>query len=230
MKWSQIAGLEVIEVEAPEQSEAVVILHGYGADAKDLAPLAGELALSSPRHWYFLNAPLRLDGPLMMEGRMWFPIDMMGLQMAMQQGRFRDFFNQELPQGFEKSVESVTGFLEQIASKHQHVTLGGFSQGAMVASMAALKATTPIQKLLLFSTTFAAQKLWEEAFDGARPAFQVFQSHGVQDPVLPVDEARRLAAFLREQDVEIEFHEFPGGHEISFEILQKARDFLTREL
>lgn len=229
MKWSKIAELDVIEVEAPPQSEAIVILHGYGADAKDLAPLAGELALQPPRHWYFLNAPLRLDGPLMIEGRMWFPIDMMSLQTAMQKGEFREFFNSEVPQGFEESLNSVTNVLQEIAHKHSKITLGGFSQGAMVAAQAALKTDVSIEKLLLFSTTFAGESLWAKAFEARDQTFKVFQSHGQQDPVLPVQEARRLNGFLTQHGIEAEYHEFSGGHEIPFEIMNKASEFLTRE-
>lgn len=229
MKWSKISDLEVIEVEAPENSEAIVILHGYGADAKDLAPLAGELALTPPKHWYFLNAPLRLDGPLMMEGRMWFPIDMMELQTAIQQKRFREYFNQDIPEGFESALRGVESFLDEISAKHPKITLGGFSQGAMVAGQAALRSKAPIEKLLLFSTTFAGEKLWKEAVEKNDFKFKIFQSHGIQDPVLPVEEARRLASFLKENGIELEYHEFPGGHEISFDIINKASDFLTRE-
>lgn len=229
MKWSKISDLEVIEVEAPEQSEAIVILHGYGADAKDLAPLAGELALSPPRHWYFLNAPLQLDGPVMMEGRMWFPIDMMELQAAIQQRRFREYFNQDIPAGFEKALSDVEKFLDVISSKHEKITLGGFSQGAMVAGQVALRSKASIQKLLLFSTTFAGEKLWEEAFEQNEFNFKVFQSHGLEDPVLPVEEARRLAAFLKDKGLELEYHEFSGGHEISFDIINKASSFMTQE-
>jgi phospholipase/carboxylesterase len=228
MKWSKIAGLDVIEVEAPENSEAIVILHGYGADAKDLAPLAGELALSPPRHWYFLNAPLKLDGPVMIEGRMWFPIDMMELQMSQQQGRPRDFLNKKIPEGFESSMKMVHEFLEKISSHHEKITLGGFSQGAMVASLAALRSKAPITKLLLFSTTFAAENLWEKAFEERNFDFKVFQSHGTQDPVLPVSEAQRLASYLKEKGVDHEYHEFSGGHEISYEIINKATEFLNQ--
>ena len=50
--------LDCIVVDEPGAERSIVLFHGYGADAADLAPLAREIRLSRPARWVFPDAPL----------------------------------------------------------------------------------------------------------------------------------------------------------------------------
>ena len=66
------ANLDAIEIPHPDPKALTVIcMHGYGADMRDLAPLAQELETKRPLRWLFPNAPEQLEWG----GRAWFPID-----------------------------------------------------------------------------------------------------------------------------------------------------------
>lgn len=227
MKFSKIQNCDVIEIEAPKNAPAIVVLHGYGADFKDLAPLASEFELETPHHWYFINAPHALDQPYSYGGRMWFPIDMMALQAALNSGGGRRFFNSKVPDGFLEASDLLIKILEELKGQHSSLSVGGFSQGSMVAAHAAFSRGQIIDALLLFSTTFVGEPLWD-ALINEPPRFKIFQSHGKMDPVLPVDEAQRFKEFLTSKGAQLEYHEFMGGHEIPYVIIEAASKFLNQ--
>ena len=45
--------LQVITVSSETKNSAVVLLHGYGADAQDLSPLSGMIKSDKKTAWYF---------------------------------------------------------------------------------------------------------------------------------------------------------------------------------
>ena len=58
----------------------------------------------------------------------------------------------------------------------------------------------------------------------------VFISHGTEDGVIPVEEARRSVRFLEEEGYTPEYREYAIGHEISQEIVQDLRAWIGRVL
>lgn len=226
MKFSTLNDFDLIEIEAPPGSPALIILHGYGADYRDLAPIAVEVPTEKPFHWYFVNAPFPCPGLEAFGGRMWFPIDMAGLQEAIAQDRFREFFNSGIPHGIVEARDKIEGLVLKIKEKHGRVVLGGFSQGAMISSLTAMTLSQHVSGLLILSGTYVAPSLWSDLVAEAK-RFPVFQSHGSSDPVLPVSEARRLRDFLKESKFPIEYHEFSGGHQIPFETMEKMGAFIN---
>ena len=69
-RLARLGVLDAIEYPAEgPQALTVVCLHGYGADMRDLAPLASEIPVERPVRWIFPNAPEILDWG----GRAWFP-------------------------------------------------------------------------------------------------------------------------------------------------------------
>ena len=69
--------------------------------------------------------------------------------------------------------------------------LGGYSQGAMVASEVAFQTDLEIAGLVLLSGTLVDEAAWERQFHTRRGA-PVFLSHGRSDPVLPFEVADRF--------------------------------------
>ncbi|WP_433539065.1 alpha/beta hydrolase [Micromonospora sp. CA-249363] len=101
------------------------------------------------------------------------------------------------------------------------VTLGGFSDGASYALSLGLANGDLVDAVLAFSPGFAAPPVVR-----GRP--RIFVSHGVDDPVLPVDVcSRRFVPHLRGIGYDVTYEEFPGGHELPAGIRARATGWLT---
>lgn len=224
-----IHGLDCLVSHGEEKGPAVILLHGYGADQTDLFPLTQVLRLDKAATWYVPNAPIVVSVGAFMSGRAWFPIDMVALDMAIQQGRVEDFFAHHIPDELLSVSNEMISFVEEIKKNHHKVILAGFSQGAMVASMVALKKAEILSGLVLFSgTLFNRDEVAKEVLTKKRDLV-FLQSHGRQDPLLPVGRARKLFEFL-EKDVGFsgQYVEFDGGHEIPPLVLEQTQKYLNQ--
>lgn len=227
MKFSKIVDLDIIEIEAPPGADAIVILHGYGADYRDLAAFGVEIPVERPIHWYFVNAPFAHEELKAFGGRMWFDIDMNGLQRALAEDRFAEFFAHQIPEHFYQVADQLERLMFKLKEQHGKLFMGGFSQGAMMAGFVSFKSPSLVSGLMLFSATFIAEDIWKKCIN-TPPHFPVFQSHGNSDPVLPLKEGRRLKDYLEAQGFSLEYHEFSGGHQIPIEVMERAGDFLSK--
>ncbi len=63
-----------------------------------------------------------------------------------------------------------------------------------------------------------------------RKGLPVFQSHGMQDEILPYVGAERLRDALSKSGLVVEWHSFRGGHEIPEPVLRRLSTFLTKVL
>lgn len=88
------------------------------------------------------------------------------------------------------------------------LAIGGVSDGASYALAIGLSNGDVFPTVLAFSPGF----LVVPAAVG-RP--RLFVSHGIADPVLPIDAcSRSFVPVLREAGYDVEFHEFAGGHTV----------------
>jgi len=108
------------------------------------------------------------------------------------------------------------------------VVLGGFSQGAMVASEAAYRTRLPLAGLVLLSGTPVDEQEWQSGY-GQRRGLPVFVAHGRTDPVLPFSGSDRMQRNLAAAGNRVTWHPFDGGHEIPAEVVIALNQFL-REL
>ncbi len=226
-KRDQNSGLDYIEIDHPQATSAVILLHGYGADCTDLAPLSQYMNTDNPVSWFFPNAPLEVPiGPHMM-GRAWFPINMERLTMAQQTGEFERYLAAHIPDGFLAASESVTKFIDSLKGRFDKVVLGGFSQGSMISAQVALKNPSLLNALILLSSTFVSEASWRDLVS-TNIDYPIFQSHGSHDPILPYEHAKRLSEFLKEHTPDFEFVSFQGGHEIPPPVLSGMQKLINR--
>jgi phospholipase/carboxylesterase len=218
------AGIDYLQLLLGEDLPCVILLHGYGASQEDLAPIVQYIPGYENFNWIFPNGTREVPIGPYVQGRAWFPIDMMQLGMASQTGRFEEFF-QEVPGGFVEAKEKLSDFLDNQSEKFSKIHLGGFSQGSMMAIDLAFS-RQGIEQLILLSSTLVApvhlKKQLENEVD-----FPIFQSHGKSDPVLPIDLARKLHHIFADKNLSAQYHEFEGGHEIPPLILEKLGAFLN---
>lgn len=206
----------------------VVLLHGYGAPGDDLVPLQRVLDVPREVRFAFPEAPLSPPDLAMHGGRAWWEIDVMALQQAAAAGRARDRMH-ETPVGLLEARQRVDAMLDELTRELEvpsdRLVLGGFSQGAMLALDLALHSSRPLAGLILLSATFLNRDVWQPLM-AARVSVPVFQTHGLQDPLLGFDIAVELRDALRAAGSKVEWVEFRGGHELPHAVLDGVGRFI----
>ena len=225
MRLEKIGDLECLRVPGEPGGNVVVLCHGFGANAYDLAPLAGRLKAPAGSSWVFPQAPLPLNFPGM-QGRAWFPLVSDELARLLASGKKIEFA-EVVPPGLDESREKFLSMIASLGSPPDRITIGGFSQGSMLATDVFLRSSEKFAGLVILSGTLICQGLWSEAARRHSP-FQFFQSHGNFDPVLPFENAKRLETLLREGGHSGEFISFSGGHEIPENVLRRLNLYLMR--
>jgi phospholipase/carboxylesterase len=186
----------------------VVLLHGRGADAHDLADLAP--LLDSPPGCRFVlpNAPKPFEPyPGMAMGWTWF---------------------EGWPPEHRSLVESrvtLIRFLEELQSRHpgQPLIVGGFSQGAMMSLDAGLRLSTPPAAIIALSGG-----LYDRDLPPLRPlsGIPIYMAHGTDDDVVPVNYARRARTQLEGAGFSVVYDEYPMAHQIVQEEIDRLREFI----
>jgi len=112
--------------------------------------------------------------------------------------------------GFGPDVAALDAALEELfaacAVDTARIALGGFSDGASYALSLGVGNGDLVTHVVAFSPGFLAP---EEQH--GRP--RVLVTHGVADPVLPIDRtSRRIVPLLRRGGYDVTYDEFDGGH------------------
>lgn len=209
----------------------VLLLHGFGAPGDDLVSLADVLNVPAGTRFVFPEGPLSLSfGPS--AARAWWIIDMARVAADRAAGRARDL-SQDIPKGLAPARETMLGFLKEVERKFdadpRKIVLGGFSQGAMLSCDVMLRTAQPYAGLIQLSGTLLAAQEWTPLLQ-THKGLPVFQSHGVQDELLPYAGAERLRDMLTHGGLSVEWHSFRGGHEIPRSVLQRLGPFITKVL
>jgi phospholipase/carboxylesterase len=207
--------LNAIELppRAPGLSRTLVLLHGYGADERDLLPIAHEL---DPRlRAVSLQGPVALGGPM----RAWFNL--------VQDARGRISFDADEARA---AVRDVTSAVEEIARASPRPILLGFSQGAGMALGVALLRPDLVSGVLSFSGVARALEDRDHAPPDKLRDLHVFAAHGLQDPLLPIQLGRSIRDTLVSLGIDVEWHEYPMGHMVIAEEIEDARSWLNQRL
>jgi len=221
----RVGSLEVLEIPGQPGGATVVCLHGFGANAFDLASLGRLLSLPVGTTWLFPQGPLKVsDGGI--AGYAWFPLDVEALDAAMRTGTYRDF-SQMTPQGMKTAREQINGMLNTMNISMKKIILMGFSQGAMVATDVALRSSEMPLGLVILSGNLLNESLWAEKAK-TKKGLKFFQSHGTNDALLSLEHARRLTKLLKDAGLEGDIHEFQGAHEIPQETIYKLNQFFKK--
>lgn len=220
--------LDYVEIHNGNDLPTIVLMHGYGANMRDLAPLATLSPELKKYNWLFPDGPLKVPIGPMMYGKAWFPIDMEQLNAVMMSGGFEHLFSDHYPQGMDESAELLKNFIED--SVKGDLILGGFSQGSMMTCDLVFNYGVNVKAMALLSSTLVARARLEQSLNSNERNIPIFQSHGTDDMVLPISMARKLKTILEEHDLKVDYHEFPGGHEIPPRVLQALITFLGKSL
>lgn len=201
-----------------------VLLHGYGSSAEDWLPFAGTIPLPVGGRFVFPTAPestLPPDGPV--GGRAWWRL---GLDTLIPAGGTLPDLSQERPPGLKQAAQLVSTLLTDVAwSRGGPIVLGGFSQGAMVASEVAFSSEISLAALVLLSGTPVDEQRWQAAMPRRR-GLPVFLAHGREDPILSFRLAERLRTDLQAAGLAVVWVPFDGGHEVPEQVVLKLNAFI----
>jgi phospholipase/carboxylesterase len=233
---TSIAGLQCTQVAQPplndQYSAAVILCHGFGAPGTDLVPVAGEMLAMSPHLesavFLFPQAPIDLDP--FFDARAWWMIDVERIQQLMAIGEFRELRNSNPPQldACRKLIDEIVAVvMDQHGLSFGQIVLGGFSQGAMLATEVALKSSGQFGGLVVWSGSLINEAVWRKAAS-ERASMRIVQSHGRSDPILPFAGGELLRDMFREFGHEVEFIAFDGPHTISATALHAASRLITQ--
>ena len=176
----------------------LVLLHGWGANADDLAPLAAILQ-APDRQVLRWQAP----HPRPTGGYMWY--DLTALE------------TEPVPWGLPESRQYLQELLAPLPLTQ--TVLAGFSQGGAMALDVGLG--LPLAGLISFSGY-----LHPSALPPQRPGLPVALFHGQEDGVVPIIAARSARQTLSRWGAQVTYQEFAGGHTIAPEAIAAAQAFL----
>ncbi len=194
------------------QYPLVVMLHGYGADMRDLASLSPAI---DPQGYIYAcpNAPLPVEIGPNMYGFSWTPP--------------REEATEE---DIAKAEKTLDDFFMEVMIEHRapmgKAALLGFSQGGSMAYRRGLKMPQMFSGLVALSTWLpddAQEGLPEER------SIPIFIGHGTHDRV-DISRARDAHRFLTQAGYKAEFHEYPMGHEINQQEINDMIPWLHRVL
>jgi phospholipase/carboxylesterase len=188
--------------------------------------------LAESVQFVFPEAPLSLAEIGHAIGRAWWRIDLEQLQRQLQAGQLEEVRNRqpvELPAARRALTDVVTAWSQASGVPISRCVLGGFSQGAMLSVDVALHLPESPAGLAVLSGSLITEQDWRRVV-AARTGLPVFQSHGVYDPLLPYFTGLWLRDLLQSAGCDVEFVEFPGGHEISWPVLERLAKFLAARL
>ena len=109
---------------------------------------------------------------------------------------------------------------------NEQIVIGGFSQGAMLATDVALRLPQSPAALCVLSGALVNEREWSQRA-AHRGALKVLQSHGRYDSILPFAMGTALCDLLREAGAEVDFIAFNGDHEIPPLVLQRLAKLLA---
>jgi phospholipase/carboxylesterase len=199
--------------------QLVVLLHGYGADGKDLIELGRQWQRLLPQAVFVApNAPERM--PMSPVGRQWFPLTM------------RD--PAERWKGVTQARPMLDAFLDAELKRHDlppsALALVGFSQGTMMALHAGLRRAVAPVVIVGFSGLLVLEggKGPEGLAAEARSKPPILLVHGEADDLIPVTALFDAAETLAKAEIPCEWHLSLGvGHGIDGEGLRQGGEFIA---
>jgi phospholipase/carboxylesterase len=194
------------------KSPAVILLHGRGADENDLLGLAQYL--DERLAVFSIRAPY----PFEFGGYTYFQLNDDGTAE---------------PVMFMESYRRLIRFVDGVASLPEidagRIFLLGFSMGTIMSY--ALSLTRPEKFAGVIAQSGFVRDHPELDFQwNALKDCAFIITHGVNDPIIPVEAARKTKAMFSKSNAEFVYKEYPMGHEISGESLADVCDWLQKKL
>ena len=212
---------ETIESLSDKPENIVILLHGYGANGKDLLEIGKHLQPNLP-DTLFVSPDGPQKCPLQPEGGFqWFNLPAYDGSSPIDMGKT-----------FQESVTALGNFIQDMLSIHKlplnKIFLLGFSQGTMLALKFALETSQEVGGVIGFSGRLMAPIKSESEVNSKPPVLLV---HDEDDEVVPYSQMSLAEKSLKLCGIKVFTCTSKGiGHSISPVGLGVALHFITREL
>ena len=194
----------------------VVALHGHGANALELAGLAPHLT-GSGALWVLPEGEFPMQSGR--QGFTWLRRDMQGQRTADEPARV---------------LEVLRAFIDDACERHDvdqtRIVVLGFSMGAALAYSLALTEPSRFAGLAVLSGYLSEDTtIGLEVGDGVAE-LPILVQHGGFDETVTVDHVQESMTQLRALGAQIEYEEYPMGHEIGLQSVSGLSRWLGRVL
>jgi phospholipase/carboxylesterase len=197
--------------EADSVFPTIVALHGRGSNESDLIDLVPYLPQKflwiSPRGTFTLGT----------NSFEWFQISQIG---------------KPDPTRLANALNTLDTFIDEIIANYpvnkNKLYLLGFSQGSILSMSYALTKPQRIAGVIAQSGYIPHESGLQIDEVGIKNKPFIL-THGIQDPMLPVDWARRSRDTLQKLETNLEYHEFNMGHQVSEESLSVINTWLEKQ-
>jgi len=189
-------------------SKLIILLHGYGASMNDIVPVASYLA--NKGHLCICpNGPIELeffDG-----GYAWGELVESGVNLSLE------------------SIDKLKRFIFEIVPKYNtqnlRVILAGFSQGGMISCYAGITIPNLVDGIVILSSPFI-KELNNVDFGKVNLDIPIFLSHGINDLVVSITDARQMKEKLLKRGYKIDYKEYPLEHSINQSVVDDVLNWL----
>jgi phospholipase/carboxylesterase len=203
----------IAHLERPSAGEPeglLVLLHGRGADERDLFPL---LDLLDPERRLLGVTP---RGPLSLPpgGAHWYVVREIGSPD---------------PETFLPTYGAVSEWLDGLGFAPERTVIGGFSQGAVMTYALSLGSGRPRPAASIALSGFMPTVPGFE-LDLEPPLPPVAIGHGTFDPVISVDWSRRAQETLEAAGADVLYREYPLPHAVDPGFLGELAPWIASKL
>ena len=206
------ASVPMLQMGVPpaEADVALLLLHGRGADARDMAGLAHALTEG-------LDARVTQWLPEA-AGHVWYPQRFVAPREA----------NQPWLDSALGRVAGLLADLERAGVPPERVVLGGFSQGACLALEAFARGGRRLGGVVAYAGGLIGETLDEGDYPGGLAGTPVFLGSADPDPHIPTGRVEESAELLRAKGAAVDARLYPGlGHAVNDDELDAGRALLA---
>tara|TARA_B110000003_G_scaffold270721_1_gene303688 strand:- start:339 stop:995 length:657 start_codon:yes stop_codon:yes gene_type:complete len=193
-------------------SRLLILLHGYGADENDLAPIVPHI---DPEGLFF-SVCLRAPIDLVPFGAAWYERDASGAIAS---------------ETFISSVDAIDETIREICEwgsfDYSESVLLGFSQGCAMALASCFRAGKAVRPAGLACLSGMLQTVPNFQYQLNGPPVSILVQHGTNDPMVNIDKGRNIRDSLIESGLKPQYFEYPMQHEINGESLFDLRSWLN---
>ena len=182
----------------PDNSGVIFLIHGYGSNSDDLFSfktyLPKNLSIIS------LEAPIQIE----MGGFAWYSINY-------NQDFKKWSNNEEAISSIKQIYQTINILLKKYNLNDNDISLLGFSQGAILSWAIGFNYPYFIRRVIALSGYIN-----EELIDNYNITFKAFSSHGVIDPIIPIDWARAtIKKHINKENDNFIYNEYNDGHTVT---------------
>ena len=197
-------------VKLEDASAAMILIHGRGATAEDILSLSTHLTY--PKLTYL--APQA-------EGYTWYPNRFI-FPVSQNEPYLSDALN---------LIDNLVKHVEASGISTEKIFIGGFSQGACLASEYVIRNPKKYAGLLVFSGGYIGELNLKRESSGDLKETPVFIGCSDVDPHIPLQRVKETTKLLESMNAQVTERIYPQmGHTINDEELQFARSVIEKSL